>query len=929
MDDQQKITTRWMEELSALQQALRREEALGRIRRRIIAMRHPDELGRELETAWREELIGLGIPVEGVSLQTPSEGDWFCCQNIFRRNAPISIPLKLHLRLEESPWVKEAWESGKPVVVDRARMDQFERFFATETQSLLEVPLPGVGSIGLNSLDPAAFGPEAVHTVQLFVVLIAEGMQRLQELEARAQESQIYRSIVDTAIDGIITIDQQGCIVSFNPAAAQIFGYAAVEVLGRNLSMLVPEPYCSEHDAYLDHQRQTGEMMAIGIGREVLGRRKDGTIFPAELSVSELVQGGQRMFTGIIRDITVHKQKEERLRQHEERYRTILQTAMDGFWVVDFQGRFLEVNEAYCRMSGYSRQELLAMSIPDLEVVESAAETAAHTKRVMEQGSDRFESKHRCQDGSIIDVEVNVQYQRALGEVLVCFLRDITKIKQVQTRLRDEQKRLRTILDTVGDPIFVKDNDHRIILANEAFYGMFGLDEAAVIGFTLAENVPADEREQFLAVDRRVLDTGLADLREESLTVNGLARTIVTRKTRFVEGSGARFLVGSIHDMTERKKLEQERVQTQRLRAVGELSAGICHNLNNILTGVLAPAELLQMTSNDPKAKQLSGMVIEAGTRAVELVHRLHISVRQGAKTRVTAVALNPLIEGVIQLTRPKWQDEPEAKGRTIEVRTALATVPPIKGDPSEVHDLLTNLLFNAVDALPQGGLITVETADEGDLVRLDFSDTGIGMDEATRTRIFEPFFTTKMEVGTGLGLSTLYNSVTQWGGAVAVASSPGRGTTFTLRLPVWHEVEPAPLPPSAAVASRPGRVLVVEDDQVIGRILSEVLSVGHHVEVFTDGREALAQFSIGKFDVVILDLGIPGISGDQVAKRIQELDPAAARILLSGWVLESTDPRSKLFDFALQKPLRDLQGFTETVARAIVLRDQRTGVAG
>lgn len=179
------------------------------------------------------------------------------------------------------------------------------------------------------------------------------------------------------------------------------------------------------------------------------------------------------------------------------------------------------------------------------------------------------------------------------------------------------------------------------------------------------------------------------------------------------------------------------------------------------------------------------------------------------------------------------------------------------------------------------------------------------------------------MDVGSGLGMSTLHNSVTRWGGTVAVASTPGKGTTFTLRLPVWQEAETAPAP-SAALASRPGRVVVVEDDPVIGRILIELLSVKHQVEVFTDGREALVQFSAGKYDVAILDLGMPGIPGDQVAQRMLAIDPALGRILFSGWVLDEGDSRRKLFDFVLTKPLRDLQMFTEMVAQAMALRDQR-----
>lgn len=384
-----------------------------------------------------------------------------------------------------------------------------------------------------------------------------------------------------------------------------------------------------------------------------------------------------------------------------------------------------------------------------------------------------------------------------------------------------------------------------------------------------------------------------------------------------------------IEDITKRKHTEQELVRIQRLRAAGELSAGVCHNLNNLLTGMLTPAELLQITSRDPKVQGLAGMVVEAGTRAAELVHRLHRSVRGEAAQAPGPVSLNLAIGQVVQLLHPKWKDEPEARGLQIDVCTALSEVPAIKATASELQDLLTNLLINAVDAMPEGGQITIRTAREGAVVRMDFADTGIGMDEATSLRIFEPFFTTKAAIGTGLGLSTLYNSLAHWGGTVAVESAPGKGTIFTLNFPVWTEEANAPAEFRPVAGSRPGKILIVEDDQAVCTILTEVLRTRHQVTVFSNGQQALGRFRAGEYDVAIIDLGMPGISGDRMAQRIQELDPAVARILCSGWELDAGDPRRQVFDFLLRKPLQDLETFDGVVAQAIVLRDRRRGGQG
>ncbi|MCC7264643.1 MAG: response regulator [Candidatus Latescibacteria bacterium] len=465
--------------------------------------------------------------------------------------------------------------------------------------------------------------------------------------------------------------------------------------------------------------------------------------------------------------------------------------------------------------------------------------------------------------------------------------------------------------------------------SSEVLDAIFGIDAAydrTIEGWL--DLVHAEDQEmmrQYLAEE--VIGQGKPFAKEYRITrrsdgetrwVNGLG------EVKF-DGSGKLVsLIGTIQDITERKHTEQELVRIQRLRAVGELSAGVCHNLNNLLTGVLVPAEMVQMASTDAKIQRLAGTIIEVGTRAAELVHRLHLSVRGTSSETLVPVGLNPVIDGAVQMSRPRWKDEPEAKGLVIEVRTELAEVPPVMGTPSELNDLMINLVFNAVDAMPEGGQITIRTVLEGQFVRLEFRDSGTGMDEETRLRIFEPFFTTKQHIGTGLGLATLYNSVTQWGGSVQVESAPGKGTTFILRLPIWKqkdEMAPASTP---AIGSRPGRVLIVEDEEALGRALKEVLSPRHEVEIFSDGQVALEQFRAGTYDVAILDLGLPGLSGDRLAQRIQELDPAVGRILFTGWELEADDPRRRVFDLALQKPLRSLRDFEYHVAEAIQLHDRR-----
>jgi two-component system cell cycle sensor histidine kinase/response regulator CckA len=239
---------------------------------------------------------------------------------------------------------------------------------------------------------------------------------------------------------------------------------------------------------------------------------------------------------------------------------------------------------------------------------------------------------------------------------------------------------------------------------------------------------------------------------------------------------------GVMIDVTKRKEMEQELIRIQRLNAVRELSAGICHNLNNILVGVVGPAQLLQMTTKNPEALEEIENILNAGLRAKELVHRLHLSTR-GLDDMPCATNLNTVVEQAVQITRPRWKDQCEALGKVIQVHTQLQPLPNVLATQSGLLDVVVNLIFNAVDAMPQGGEIIISTTQNNNQALLTIKDTGIGMSESVQAKIFEPFFTTKKTVGTGLGLSTTYKAIHSWQGQIEVISAPNQGTTFAIWL--------------------------------------------------------------------------------------------------------------------------------------------------
>lgn len=381
-----------------------------------------------------------------------------------------------------------------------------------------------------------------------------------------------------------------------------------------------------------------------------------------------------------------------------------------------------------------------------------------------------------------------------------------------------------------------------------------------------------------------------------------------------------------LQDTTDRRRMREEHVRLERLRGLGEMAAGVSHNLNNMLTGILAPAEILLMSSVDEATRREARTIFDSGIRARDLVQRLARSVRGDESEALQPADVGEAVVEVVAATRPRWRDETEARGAAIAVRTELAVTPPVRATRSGLHDVLLNLVLNAVDALPQGGTIALRAGREADgqSVWVEVADDGVGMDEETCRRAPEPFFTTKMTVGTGLGLSTVYGTVARWGGAVRLTSSPQHGTQVRLSLPMWTDrAAPAEAPPARS-RWRAGHILVVEDEEVVREMLTAALGRHHDVEAVPTGQEALASFKAGRYDLAFIDLGLPGMAGDQVARELCRLDPTLATVLITGWDLEQGDPRRAPFDLYLQKPFAGLAELEETAARGVDLHRLR-----
>jgi len=342
------------------------------------------------------------------------------------------------------------------------------------------------------------------------------------------------------------------------------------------------------------------------------------------------------------------------------------------------------------------------------------------------------------------------------------------------------------------------------------------------------------------------------------------------------------------------------------------MAGGIAHDFNNALASILGFSELLsqrpETLANKEKTLRYLQMINTAARDAGSVVNRLREFYRQREEGEVFApVDLNKLVEEAVALTRPKWKNQAEAGGITIHVAAELGEISPVNGSAPDLREALTNLILNAVDAMPQGGTITLRTRRDGARVALEVSDTGTGMSEEVRRRCLEPFFTTKGERGTGLGLSMVYGILQRHEGIIDIQTKLGQGTSFILSLAAAI----APAMELKAVATpckvRPVRVLLVEDESAVCQILREYLAGdGHTVTTATNGHEGLTRFQAVEFDVVILDRAMPGMSGDQLAASIKKLRPDMPVILLTGFggMMKATGEKPSGVDLVLAKPV-------------------------
>ena len=775
------------------------------------------------------------------------------------------------------------------------------------------VVLPLVVLAGISATSPAVSkGPllwggqtreERLILLQIYLaftgistMLLAASRAESNEAEAAVHRSaERHRSVLQTAMDGFWVMDGEGRILEVNETYCQMSGYAMPELLTMRISDL--EYRETARDTAIRIQRITAQ----GQDRfESQHRRKNGTVFDVEVSAQFRSVDGGRCVT-FIRDITERKRAEAALRTSEERHRLILQTTMDGFWRADTQGRLLEVNETYCQMSGYSQQELLAMRIADLDVVENASDVATHMQKIIARSEDRFESRQRRKDGTVFDVEVSVQFRAAEDGQFIVFLRDITERKRAEATVRESERQYRTLADNGQALIWTAGLDKKCNYFNQPWLAFTGRTLEQELGDGWTEGVHPDDMAGCFEIYTSAFD------RRERFSMDYRIRHH-SGEYRWIQDAGSprydsqgNFLgyIGHCLDITERKSLQEQLRQAQKLESVGRLAGGVAHDFNNKLTVILANADLaLEQTRADPSLAAYLEEIRKAANRSADLTRQLLAFARkQTIKPEV--VDLNEAVTSMLSMLK-------RLLGENIQVvwqpQEGLWRV---KVDPAQIDQILANLCVNARDAIASTGTITIATGHStfdqdycahhaglvpGEYVRLTVADDGCGMDAETKAHIFEPFFTTKEAgKGTGLGLATVYGIVEQNHGFIQVSSKPGKGTIFTIYLPRHQGAAEAAVAIAAADATAAGgkTILLVEDDASIRNVVRLVLEMqGYPVLAAASPGEALrlAKEHAGVIHLLLSDVIMPEMNGRELAQKLVALRPDLACLFMSGY---------------------------------------------
>jgi len=761
------------------------------------------------------------------------------------------------------------------------------------------------------------------------VTELKKAAERLRESEEKF--SKIYRKA-----PLLITLSdiETGRFLDVNEKFLEISGFTREEVVGRTA---IEIGWISEEQRARMQQilRERGRVS----GMELSLRRKDKGEVICLYNGEVITVGGTQRLLSIAQDITERKAAEVALQKSETMLQTIIDAEPDCIKVLDENACLIMMNRAGLDMLQVdSLDQVRGQCICPMISFECRPAFMELTRRVFQGESGTLFFEMVGTQGRRLCLETHaVPLRNEKGEItaLLGVTRDVTERKRAEEELREKEQKYRLLFESANDGIFIQD-ETGFTDCNQKGAEMYGLPKAEIIGRSPREFAPERQPDGRLSAEVagekiRAALSGVPQMFEwQPLRADGSAFDVEITLNR-LELGGKICLQAIVRDISERKRLEQEHIRSQKLESIGTLAGGIAHDFNNLLQGVFGYISMAKLT-HDQKDKSLSMLdqAEKALHQSVSLTSQL-LTFSKGGKPLKKKIDLKPVIENAVKFA---------LSGSRVDYALSFDDdLRPVKADEGQLGQVVQNIILNAEQAMPLGGRIEiaarnvlasslagVPAASSADLVEITVRDQGIGIPPEHLPKIFDPYFTTK-EKGSGLGLATTYSIVKNHGGDINVSSVLGKGTTFTVYFPAAGQDVVGPASTAGPRTARTAQVLVMDDEELVRRVAHELLTgLGHDVELAAHGGEAVEKYLQAKaegrpFDVVILDLTIRGgMGGDETMRKLLEIDPGVKAIVSSGYSNDNVVANYRDHGFAafLKKPydLTDLQATLNALLR-------------
>ena len=801
---------------------------------------------------------------------------------------------------------------------DITRMHPLD-FFSGDDKRRVQQGIADVFENGQSAVEASLVGKDGRATPYFFTSrrLVADGKACLVGMgvdiaerrlagDRLAESERQYREVVEHANSIILRWNSEGRVTFLNEFGQRFFGYSAAEILGRHvIGTIVPPVESSGRDLerLMDRIRTDPTAFEQNVNENV--RRNGERVLIAWTNrIGRDAAGGVAEILSVGTDITAQKRAEGAMRASEARYRTLFEHAPDGILITDSESRLLDANPSTCQMLGYARDELIGLHASAIVCEAEIPEIPSAVRAISSASSYSREWRLRRKDGSIFSAEV-IATTMPDGNLLE-MIRDVSERNSAVEALRTAEERMRFALQNAEVGIWDMDHATGVIRWSETLEAQYGVPVGTFGGTfeNFVERVHPDDRESVLeTIEKARAGGGDFSILNRTIRSDGKIRWLSSTGRILLgeHGEPARS-VGISLDVTERRTLEAQYQQAQKMEAIGHLAGGVAHDFNNLLTAILGYCELLlsEVDPADPRHADI-GEIHKAGTRAAGLTRQL-LAFSRRQIIEPTQLDLNVVVTEVREMLDRLIEEN-------IEVILHLGpTLAPVQADRGQIEQIVMNLAVNARDAMPGGGTLTIETAnaelDEHDAtthfsvkpgayVALTVSDTGTGMTPEVQARLFEPFYTTKeVGKGTGLGLATIHGIVTRSGGSARVISEVGKGSSFTVYLPRADAGEPVETAPLPVVRPRGGgeTVLVVDDAAELLELTSRLLErQGYKILAASNANEALQLFEQHEvIDVILTDVVMPGASGPDLISQLIQRRPTLKVIYMSGYTEEA-----------------------------------------